>query len=152
MIFSETSLLCTALQIIIHIVPPIRTRYENDTNKLAAQKTSGGSLGAILRLVGGVHPQRVRNRPSLAGLSEGKYLLFSYGDCLISARVRESPTLPLYSEEGLSTSQFGVSVYGLRTPGAGGCCRSVDGPRLRRVGRSWRSCSRHLTLLSLPGT
>jgi len=40
MIFSETSLLCTALQIIIHIVPPIRRRYENETNKLAAQKTS----------------------------------------------------------------------------------------------------------------
>jgi len=40
MIFNETSPLCTALEIIVHIVAPIRRRYENETNKLAAQKTS----------------------------------------------------------------------------------------------------------------
>jgi hypothetical protein len=82
-----------------------------------------GSLGATLHLVGVFLPQRVRNRPSLAGLSREELSTFPLG-CFDRLLLYLGFKIPLYRAD----------------------------PRLQRVGRSRWSYRHHLTLLPSSST
>jgi len=89
MIFSATSLLCTALKIITHIVALIRRRYENETNK-PAEKEKDKHV-AICTQISAILPTRPEMFTQCPAVSINAMILFDRQRAEIAA-----PLVPRY--------------------------------------------------------
>jgi len=107
-----------------------------------------GLLGSILQLVGGVLPLRVRNRPSLAGLSNRS----SWESSTVRSSTYMGADPHLIFQGGVEYKSAWVLFFGPRTPGCTSTLPRRGWTLPCRVGRSRWSYSCHLTPLPPPGT